>query len=677
MVRRLSTGVKRTAGRRGASGVQSASALRLGQKQKRHEINQVSQVPSGADRKLRAPSRSKPDEKLRDASREQLPAHTAKRKAAASETAHPNETDSDSEDMSIFQRKPQNDDRLAFNQEGSFDASTVAPEPFHASTDSEDVERYAFPVTHLSDATDDGVSTSEDEDEYLARHVRQYAATQPLAVADAATDAASKASPQEPEHDLDANDAAAWTSGAAPAAMRPGHLEELKQAIQNRVQELSEPAPQRKGARSRSELVTELLEMICAAYDYLPSLAQRFAELFPPTELLTFIDANESPRPLVIRTNTLKVRRQRLAMALIARGMNVDPVGSWSPVGLTVYQSEVPVGATPEYLAGYYMIQAAASFLPVMALAPREHERILDMAAAPGGKATYIAQLMKGTGLLFANDVNRERCKALVANLQRLGVPNAVVMSLDGRTLSKSANGSLSEHGGFRHFFDRVLLDAPCTGTGVIAHDASIKHTRDEASIRRCVYLQKQLLLAAVDACNPRSETGAVVVYSTCSILVDENEEVVDYVLRKLGSRVKVVSTGIPFGLPGFIRFREKRFHPSLAEARRYYPHVHNMDGFFVCKLRVLPESNTTTKASTSRTVEESSPETASKRQRQGRRTGAGSSSEHVAEPAPKPADFTASSPRLDSVEADEPVLIRLEPGRTRRLVRRRSSAAS
>jgi hypothetical protein len=92
MVRRLSTGVKRTAGRRGASGVQSASALRLGQKQKRHEINQVSQVPSGADRKLRAPSRSKPDEKLRDASREQLPAHTAKRKAAASETAHPNET---------------------------------------------------------------------------------------------------------------------------------------------------------------------------------------------------------------------------------------------------------------------------------------------------------------------------------------------------------------------------------------------------------------------------------------------------------------------------------------------------------------------------------------------------------------------------------------------------------
>ncbi|KAK4529469.1 hypothetical protein CCYA_CCYA01G0326 [Cyanidiococcus yangmingshanensis] len=480
---------------------------------------------------------------------------------------------------------------------------------------------------------------------------------------------------------------------------RPERIDELKQAISERAQQLAQWRRNQPAAKSRSELVTELLEMICAAYDYLPSLAQRFAELFPPTELVEFIEANESPRPLVIRTNTLKVRRQRLAMALIARGMNVDPVGAWSPVGLTVYQSEVPVGATPEYLAGYYMIQSASSFLPVMALAPREHERILDMAAAPGGKATYIAQLLKGTGMLFANDVNRERCKALVANLQRLGVPNAIVMHLDGRTLSQSANGSSSEHGGFRHYFDRVLLDAPCTGTGVIAHDASIKHTRDEASIHRSVYLQKQLLLAAIDACNPRSATGGIVVYSTCSVLVDENEQVVDYVIRKLGSRVKVLPTGLPFGIRGFTRFREKRFHSSLTEARRYYPHVHNMDGFFVCKLRVLAETplprqlsaTASTESETSRQAKrmkrsdwQTKASVAAISSKQSRRTIEQESMANTSLTAAETetqlnASSSSSSVSKDSVDhnTDEPVMIRIEPGPTRCVVRKSATRSS
>jgi ribosomal RNA methyltransferase Nop2 len=481
--------------------------------------------------------------------------------------------------------------------------------------------------------------------------------------------------------------------------VRPERLSELKEGIRARVQELAQPREHRVVTKSRSALIAELLEMICAAYDYLPSLAERFAELFAPEELVEFIEANECPRPLVIRTNTLKVKRQRLAMALIARGMNVDPVGTWSSVGLTVYQSQVPVGATPEYLAGYYMIQSASSFLPVMALAPREHERILDMAAAPGGKATHIAQLLKGTGVLFANDVNKDRCKALVANLQRLGVPNAVVMNLDGRTLAQSANGSASQHGGFRHYFDRVLLDAPCTGTGVIAHDASIKHTRDEASIHRSVYLQKQLLLAAIDACNPRSPAGGIVVYSTCSVLVDENEQVIDYVLRKLGPRVKVLPTGLPFGVPGFIRFREKRFHPSLVETRRFYPHVHNMDGFFVCKLRVLEASSQPKKRSPElstaslparRPKRGNSLDSPSKKERVPAARGSTSSfkgvissvgdgratAESVATPS-EPLDTSLSVTSADLVASDttddELVIIRLEPGPTRHLSRKPS----
>ncbi len=156
--------------------------------------------------------------------------------------------------------------------------------------------------------------------------------------------------------------------------------------------------------------------------------------------------------------------------------MNLDPVGKWSKVGLVVYSSQVPLGATPEYLAGHYILQGASSMLPVMALAPQENERILDMASAPGGKTTHIAALMRNTGLLYANDANRDRCKAVVGNLHRLGVTNTVVCSYDGRKLEKIMKG-----------FDRVMLDAPCSGTGVIAKDPSVKTKKDvQVLLKNC-----------------------------------------------------------------------------------------------------------------------------------------------------------------------------------------------
>jgi ribosomal RNA methyltransferase Nop2 len=104
------------------------------------------------------------------------------------------------------------------------------------------------------------------------------------------------------------------------------------------------------------------------------------------------LEANEVQRPVTIRTNTLKTRRRDLAQALINRGVNVDPLDKWTKVGLVIYNSQVPIGATPEYLSGHYMLQGASSFLPVMALAPQPNERVLDMCAAPGGKATYIGE---------------------------------------------------------------------------------------------------------------------------------------------------------------------------------------------------------------------------------------------------------------------------------------------
>lgn len=112
--------------------------------------------------------------------------------------------------------------------------------------------------------------------------------------------------------------------------------------------------------------------------------------------------------------------------------------------------------------------------LPVMALAPQENERVLDMCAAPGGKASHIAALMKNTGALFANDVNADRIKAIVGNFHRLGVVNAAITCMDGRKYPQTLS-----------CFDRVLLDAPCTGTGVIAKDNSVKTSKDDQDVQR------------------------------------------------------------------------------------------------------------------------------------------------------------------------------------------------
>ncbi|XP_060936687.1 probable 28S rRNA (cytosine(4447)-C(5))-methyltransferase [Limanda limanda] len=350
-------------------------------------------------------------------------------------------------------------------------------------------------------------------------------------------------------------------------------LKEIHQRIKDNIDVLCNFSTKREEGKDRAEYIALLKKDLCTYYSYNDFLIEKLIDLFPLSELVDFLEANEIHRPVTIRTNTLKTRRRDLAQALINRGVNLDPLGKWSKVGLVIYDSSVPVGATPEYLAGQYMLQGASSFLPVMALSPQEGELVLDMSAAPGGKTTYIAQLMRNTGVIVANDANADRLKSVVGNIHRLGVTNTVVCNYDGRRFPKVMGG-----------FDRVLLDAPCSGTGVIAKDPVVKTSKDEADIQRSAHLQKELILAAIDSVNAGSASGGYLVYCTCSIMVEENEWVVDYALKK--RNVKLVPTGLDFGKEGFTRFRERRFHPTLKLTRRFYPHSHNMDGFFVAKLK-------------------------------------------------------------------------------------------
>jgi len=316
-----------------------------------------------------------------------------------------------------------------------------------------------------------------------------------------------------------------------------------------------------------------LKKEICRLYKYPKDTVDYFLTLFPVSEVLKFIESNEKERPLTIRYNNLKKNLGLIKKNLEKKGIKIFSLDRPLEIAGIISKNRIKIGNTPEFLSGYYTLQSIASLLPVLSLNPKEGERILDLAAAPGGKSTYISQLMNNNGILVANDKNKIRIKSLVSSIHRMGITNCVITNLDGIILPFIMKG-----------FDKVLIDVPCTGTGIISHDLNIKMKNISKKNPSQFSSQKRLLLAAIDACNERSKNGGIIIYSTCSILVEENEFVIQYAVQN--RNVKIVDTGLNFGMPGFKKFKDTVFDKNMENCRRFFPHIHNTDGFFVCKLK-------------------------------------------------------------------------------------------
>ncbi|KAF7113774.1 hypothetical protein CNMCM5793_004829 [Aspergillus hiratsukae] len=488
----------------------------------------------------------------------------------------PSFMDSDDEDMSDLDEDEMVEDEFD-DLDGVSDGSMDSQEGMDSDEEEEDEdsvmdsEEEDHPRAMFSDDED----LSDAEEQLTAANIEGL--SQKL-------DATRQAEEEEAQRELQESAMQTNIAGDRPdvfadAEGKPGlapDLQLLRTRITDTIRILGDLKTLGQPGKSRADYLQLLLDDICTYYGYTPFLAEKLFNLFTPMEAFAFFEANETPRPVVIRTNTLRTNRRSLAQALINRGVVLEPVGKWSKVGLQVFESAVPLGATPEYLAGHYILQAASSFLPVMALAPQPGERVLDMAAAPGGKTTYISALMRNTGCVIANDASKPRAKGLIGNIHRLGCKNTIVTNLDARTAFPKALGG----------FDRVLLDAPCTGTGVISKDPSVKTSKNERDFLAIPHMQRNLLLAAIDSVDHASKTGGYIVYSTCSVTVEENEAVVQYVLRKRPN-VKLVDTGLgDFGSPGFTSYMSKKFDPKMTLTRRYFPHRENVDGFFVAKLK-------------------------------------------------------------------------------------------
>lgn len=285
-----------------------------------------------------------------------------------------------------------------------------------------------------------------------------------------------------------------------------------------------------------------------------------------------FVEALARPQPVTLRANRLRLRPEALRAHLEAQGFRLEPY-AFCPEVMRVEAAPVPPAKTLEHWLGWFYLQEAAAAVPVLALDPQPGERVLDLSAAPGGKTTQAAERMGDRGLVAANDPDGARLRALLSNVYRLGVTCCAATRYDGRAFPAAPR------------FDRVLVDAPCSAEGNARRSARARAGRSDAERRRLAAVQVALLRAGL----ARVREGGVVVYSTCTFAPEENEAVVDAVLRAAEGAVALepLPEGLP-GVPGVTSWQGERFLPQLELARRIYPHHLDSGGMFVARLRRL-----------------------------------------------------------------------------------------
>jgi tRNA (cytosine49-C5)-methyltransferase len=278
-----------------------------------------------------------------------------------------------------------------------------------------------------------------------------------------------------------------------------------------------------------------------------------------------------------VRLNPLRYDdKQALVAKLIELGWHGDAWLSDTDCYITedglesVLQSELPND-------GSIYIQNAASWLPVLALGPQPSDKILDMCAAPGGKASHIAALTYNQAELWVNDNSRPRQAKIRANFQRLNVQPTYYTLYDARYLTKKLPVGT--------YFDKILLDAPCSGEGMLTIDSDKDmSTWSVAHIRRLQSLQKQLIMQAWRLLKP----GGVLVYSTCTMAPEENEMVIDYLLRKVDdARLEVLPWELDNQYPAVQQWNTKQLNPELGKCMRLAPST-AIEAFFVAKLNKL-----------------------------------------------------------------------------------------
>jgi len=281
-----------------------------------------------------------------------------------------------------------------------------------------------------------------------------------------------------------------------------------------------------------------------------------------------FIDALRRPLRTTIRINTLKAKKE-MVLNMLA---DLEP----EPLPYYEYGYRIEgdrIGNRVEHFLGLIYVQEATSLLPPLIMDLKPGLKVLDLCAAPGSKTTQIAQHMENTGLIVANDNSWERIRGLANNLDRAGVVNTVITRYDGKVIAKKITD----------YFDRVLVDAPCSAEGTIRQSRMVLYHWGLKNIERLSRLQIGLLISGFKAL----KKGGILIYSTCTFAPEENERVVSYLLKRFpAARIEPIRISGLKTRPGILSWQRERFNDEVVKTVRIYPQDNDTGGFYLARIR-------------------------------------------------------------------------------------------
>lgn len=305
------------------------------------------------------------------------------------------------------------------------------------------------------------------------------------------------------------------------------------------------------------------VENITLRYSHPAWLVRRWLDQFGYGDTVALCEANNLPAPNTVRVNTLKTDIDTLISVLDSLGVKVQR-GRYARDSLHL-DGFVSLGGLSPFREGLFQIQDESSILAGQALHPRPGTRVIDVASAPGGKATHLAQLMQNQGEIIALDVHQHKIKLIAENCRRLGVEIVRPQLMDAREITEKTVG----------LADYVLVDAPCSGLGVLRRRPDARWRKDEEQIKSLAELQGQILHAVASIVKP----GGVLVYSTCTITREEN----------LGQLEKFLCRHQAFqweSLKGLLPEELDHEGTMVKGYLQILPHIHGLDGFFIARLR-------------------------------------------------------------------------------------------
>ncbi|OPJ56909.1 16S rRNA (cytosine(967)-C(5))-methyltransferase RsmB [Alkalithermobacter paradoxus] len=303
---------------------------------------------------------------------------------------------------------------------------------------------------------------------------------------------------------------------------------------------------------------TDLVKHLSIKYSYQPWMIKKWIKQFGEEFVEDLLQANSEKPPIYIRVNTLKTNIHDLIQKLKDQDINCDKVNLIDNC-IKVYNIK-NIENNDLFKKGYFQVQDISSMIVGHVINPKQNSLILDCCSAPGGKSTHLAELMKNTGTVIARDIFEHKLKLIHQSAERLGLSNIKIEKFDATELDDKNIGK----------FDYVLVDAPCSGFGIIRRKPEIKY-KDKNEVKDLPKIQEKI----INTNSKYVKKGGLLIYSTCTIEDEENIEIVNKFLRKNSNfelePIENVKIDLENQSNGYIKL---------------YPNIHGMDGFFIAKIR-------------------------------------------------------------------------------------------